>query len=63
MRSPVGDASKESVLFNWMATLQKIKQKIIDRAYYLSSHAEDEMLDDHLERIDVENAILTGMID
>jgi hypothetical protein len=46
-----------------MASLQKIKQKIIDRNYYLSSHAEDEMLDDHLERIDVENAILKGKID
>jgi uncharacterized protein DUF4258 len=46
-----------------MATLQRIRQKIIDRSYYLSSHAEDEMLDDHLERIDVENAILKGKID
>lgn len=46
-----------------MATLQRIKQKIIDRSYYLSSHAEDEMLDDHLERVDVENAILKGKID
>ena len=46
-----------------MATLQKIKQKIINRSYYLSSHAEDEMLDDHLERIDVENAILKGKIE
>ena len=45
-----------------MATLQRIKRKIIDRAYYLSSHAEDEMLDDHLERTDVENAILKGKI-
>jgi hypothetical protein len=46
-----------------MATLQKIRQKIIDRKYYLSSHAEDEMLDDQLERGDVENAILKGRID
>ena len=46
-----------------MATLQRIKQKVIDRSYYLSSHAEDEMLDDHLERVDVENAILKGKID
>ena len=42
-----------------MATLQRIRQKIIDREYYLSSHAEDEMLDDELERKDIENAILS----
>jgi Domain of unknown function (DUF4258) len=49
--------------FNWMATLQKIRQKIVDRAYYLSSHAEDEMLDDQLERFDVEHAILKGKVE
>ncbi len=31
-----------------MARIQRIRQKIIDRAYYLSSHAEEEMLDDAL---------------
>ena len=36
---------------------------IIDRNYYLSSHAEEEMLDDDLERKDVENAILQGRIE
>jgi hypothetical protein len=46
-----------------MATLQRIRQKIIDRDYYLSSHAEDEMLDDGLERADIENAILKGKIE
>ncbi len=45
-----------------MTTIQRIRQKIIDRAYYLSSHAEDEMLDDALERADVEHAILKGRI-
>ena len=45
-----------------MARIQKIRQKILDRAYYLSSHAEEEMLDDDLERDDVENAILKGQI-
>ena len=29
----------------------------------MSSHAEEEMLDDDLERIDVENAILKGFIE
>jgi len=45
-----------------MTRIQRIRQKIIDRAYYLSSHAEDEMLDEELERDDVEHAILRGRI-
>jgi len=46
-----------------MAKIQRIRQKIIDRAYYLSSHAEEEMLDDELERGDVENVILKGRVE
>ena len=46
-----------------MTTLQKIRRKIIDRKYYLSTHAEEEMVNDQLERSDVENAILKGKID
>lgn len=46
-----------------MSTINKIRQKVIDRDYYLSSHAEDEMVDDNLERSDIENAIFTGRID
>lgn len=49
-------------IFDAMATLRKIRQAIILRDYYLSSHAEEEMLDDDLEREDVENAILEGKI-
>jgi len=45
-----------------MTTLQKIQLSIIDRNYYMSSHAEEEMIDDDLERKDVENAILKGRI-
>jgi hypothetical protein len=45
-----------------MSIIQKIRQKIIDRAYYLSSHAEDELLDDTLVRNDIEHAILKGRI-
>lgn len=45
-----------------MAIIQRIRQKIIDRDYYLSSHAEDEMLDDVLGRDDIEHAILEGRI-
>ena len=46
-----------------MRILKTIRQSIIDRNYYLSSHAEEEMLDDDLERKDIENAILNGHID
>lgn len=46
-----------------MSRIQKIRQKISDKEYYISSHAEDEMLDDKLERTDIENAILKGRIE
>lgn len=46
-----------------MAKLQRIRQKIIDKDYYISSHAEDEMLDDALGRLDIENAILKGKVE
>lgn len=46
-----------------MTKIREIRQKVIDRAYYLSSHAEDEMLDDGLGRDDIENAILRGRIE
>ena len=45
-----------------MSNIKKIQQRIIDRDYFISSHAEEEMLDDDLERKDVENAILKGKI-
>jgi len=46
-----------------MTTLSRIRQKVVDRDYYLSSHAEEEMADDRLERKDIENAILRGKVD
>jgi len=46
-----------------MKAIQKIRQKILDKEYYLSDHAEEEMLDDELERRDIENAILKGNIE
>jgi len=45
-----------------MSTLSKIRQRVIDRDYFLSAHAEEEMADDRLERRDIENAILKGRI-
>ena len=53
-------AYKQSII---MANLHKIRQMIIGRNYYLSSHAEEEMLNDGLDRKDVENAILKGWIE
>ncbi len=46
-----------------MTILQKIQRKIQARDYYLSSHAEDEMAADDLERKDIEHAMLTGKIE
>ena len=46
-----------------MGILQRIRQSVIEREYYLSSHAEDEMWADLLERVDVESAILKGRIE
>jgi hypothetical protein len=45
-----------------MASLQRIRQKILDRAFHLSDHAEDERPADNLKRVDVEYAILQGNI-
>ena len=46
-----------------MTRIQRIRLKISERAYYVSSHAEEEMLDDGLARDDIENAILKGRIE
>jgi hypothetical protein len=46
-----------------MTPIDRIREKIISRDYYLSSHAEDEMVDDYLERKDIEHAILRGRIE
>jgi hypothetical protein len=46
-----------------VSILSRIQQRIVDRDYYLSSHAEEEMMDDGFERADVENAILKGFVE
>ena len=46
-----------------MNVLQRIRQLVIDRRYFLSGHAEEEMWADELERSDVEQAILRGRIE
>ena len=45
-----------------MSTIERIRKKIINRNYYLSSHAEEEMANDNFERRDLENSILKGYI-
>jgi hypothetical protein len=45
-----------------VAILQRIRQKVVERAYYLSSHAEEEMEENLLEQIDIDHAILKGRI-
>ena len=46
-----------------MASIQELRQKVIGRDYYLSSHAEEGMANDGLEREDIENAIFKGRIE
>jgi hypothetical protein len=46
-----------------MTTIKRIQLKIIQRQYYLSTHAEDEMLEDGLQRQDIEHAILKGRVE
>jgi hypothetical protein len=46
-----------------VAVIDRIREKIRSRDYYLSSHAEDEMAEDGFERKDVENAVLTGTVE
>ena len=43
--------------------IQKIRQKIIDEKYIVSSHAEEELEDDDLDIYDLENAILKGYVE
>jgi len=67
-RSPgAGDFYLLGYLPGWRATsvsvLQRIRQLVIDRRYYLSAHAEEEMWADGLERPDVERCILRGRIE
>ena len=40
-----------------MSAIERIREKIRTRDYYLSSHAEEELAEDGFERADMENAI------
>jgi len=45
-----------------VTVIEKIRQKVRNRDYYLSSHAEEEMAEDRFERRDVENSIRQGFV-
>lgn len=42
--------------------IEKIKHKVVEQTYTISSHGNEEMSDDDLTASDVEHAILTGQI-
>ncbi len=46
-----------------MSVIERIRQKILKRDYYISSHADEGMAEDNFEREDVEYAILHGFIE
>jgi len=46
-----------------VSAIERIREKIRSRDYFISSHAEEEMAEDGLERSDAECAILRGTID
>jgi hypothetical protein len=46
-----------------MSAIGRIRQKILSKEYYISWHAEEEMLEDELERADIEHTILHGEIE
>ena len=46
-----------------MSVIERIRRRIRDRDYYLSGHAEEEMVEDGFARYDMECAILNGVID
>lgn len=43
--------------------LERIRNAILQQRYTLTEHAYDEMDDDDLDVLDVESAVLTGVID
>ena len=46
-----------------MARIAAIRQRIVDRDYYISTHVEEKMIRESLSRGDIENAVLKGRID
>ncbi len=46
-----------------MSVIERIREKMRARDYYLSAHAEEEMAEDGFERRDMENAVLFGFVE
>ena len=46
-----------------MSVIERIREKVRRREYFLSSHAEEEMAEDGFERADMECAILKGVVE
>lgn len=46
-----------------MSAIRRIRQRVLECDYYLSSHAEEEMQQDGLGRADIEGAILNGRVE
>lgn len=46
-----------------VSAIERIRERIRCRDYFLSCHAEEEMIEDGLERVDVESAILNGFVE
>ena len=46
-----------------MPAIERIREKVRQRDYYLSSHAEDEMAEEGLDRTDAEHALLHGFVE
>ncbi len=46
-----------------MSVIERIREKIRARDYYLSAHAEEEIAEDGFERRDMENAFLRGFVE
>ena len=46
-----------------MSGIERMREKIRERDYYLSAHAEEEMAEDGFERADMENAVFGGFVE
>jgi hypothetical protein len=46
-----------------VSVIERIREKIRESDYFLSSHAEEEMIADGFDQPDVENAVLEGFVE
>ena len=62
-REKVAEATFSKEVLMASRDLERIHDAILDGRYTLTEHAYDEMEEDHLDALDVESAVLTGVID